>query len=114
MPWTFGAFLVASMSVIGLPPLGGTWSKFLLLQGTADAGQPVMTAALLVGSLLSFAYLMPISVRAFLRPPPLGPVHAEESPALVVPPVLTATACAALFLVPDMIIAPISRALELQ
>ncbi|MHA6623123.1 proton-conducting transporter transmembrane domain-containing protein [Pseudonocardia sp. DLS-67] len=113
MPWTFGAFLVASMSVIGLPPLGGTWSKFLLLQGTADAGEPVMTAVLLVGSLLSFAYLIPIAVRAFLRPPPLGPVHAEEPPALVVPPVLTAAACAALFLVPDMIIGPVSRALEL-
>jgi multicomponent Na+:H+ antiporter subunit D len=113
MPWTFGAFLVASMSVIGLPPLGGTWSKFLLLQGTADAGQFVMTAVLLVGSLLSFAYLVPIAVRAFLRPPPLGPVHGEAPPACVVPPVLTAAACVALFVVPDLIIGPVSLALEL-
>jgi multicomponent Na+:H+ antiporter subunit D len=113
MPWTLGAFLVASMSVIGLPPLGGTWSKLLLLQGTVDAGQLVMTAVLLVGSLLSFAYLLPIPVRAFLRPAPPGPIHGEAPAACVVPPVLTAAACVALFVVPDVIIGPVGRALEL-
>ena len=38
MPWTFAAFLVASISLIGLPPLGGTWSKWLLMLGAVDAG----------------------------------------------------------------------------
>jgi multicomponent Na+:H+ antiporter subunit D len=112
MPWTFGAFLVASMSVVGLPPMGGTWSKLLLLQGTADAGQIVMTAVLLIGSLLSFAYLLPIPVRAFLRPPPQGAVHGEAPPACVVPLVLTAAACVALFVVPDVVIGPVIQALE--
>jgi multicomponent Na+:H+ antiporter subunit D len=60
---------------------------------------------------------MPIAVRAFLRPPPLGPVHGEAQkeapPACVVPLVLTAAACVALFAVPDMIIGPVGRALEL-
>jgi multicomponent Na+:H+ antiporter subunit D len=112
MPWTFGAFLVASMSVIGLPPMGGTWSKLLLLQGTADAGQVVMTAVLLVGSLLSFAYLLPVPVRAFLRPPPQDAVHGEAPPACVVPLVLTAAACVALFVIPDVVIGPVSQALE--
>lgn len=113
MPWTFGAFLVASLSIIGLPPLGGTWSKLLLLEGTAEAGQPVLTAVLLVGSLLSFAYLMPIPVRAFLRPAPPGGGYAEAPPACVVPLVLTAAACVALFFVPDLLIDPLERAWEL-
>ena len=69
MPWTFAAFLVASISIIGLPPLGGTWSKWLLLLGTAEADQVVLLVVLLVGSLLALAYLVPIAVRAFLRPP---------------------------------------------
>jgi multicomponent Na+:H+ antiporter subunit D len=113
MPWTFGAFLVASVSLIGLPPLGGTWSKWLLLQGTADAGVAVMMAVVLVGSLLSFAYLLPIPARAFLGPAPPGVVHGEAPPACVVPLVLTAAACVALFFVPDLIIGPVRHALEL-
>ena len=68
MPWTFAAFLIASISIIGLPPLGGTWSKWLLLLGAVDADQAVMLVVLVVGSLLAVAYLMPIPVRAFLRP----------------------------------------------
>jgi multicomponent Na+:H+ antiporter subunit D len=113
MPWTFGAFLVASMSIIGLPPLGGTWSKWLLLQGTADAGEAVMMAVLLVGSVLSFAYLLPVSVRAFLRPAPPGVAHGEAPPACVGPLVLTAVFCVVLFAIPDLIIDPAVRALEM-
>ena len=114
MPWTFGAFGVASLSIVGLPPMGGTWSKWLLLEGTAEAGQPVLTAILLLGSLLSFAYLIPIPVRAFLRPAPAGDLGLREAPpACVVPLVLTAAACAALFFVPDAVIGPLAGALEL-
>jgi multicomponent Na+:H+ antiporter subunit D len=118
MPWTFGAFLVAAVSIVGLPPMGGTWSKWLLLEGTVHAGQPVLTAVLLVGSLLSFAYLVPIPVRGFFRP--AGPEFTgpeftgHEAPAAcVVPLVLTAAACVGLFVVPDLIIEPVGRALEL-
>lgn len=109
MPWTFGAFLVASLSVIGLPPLGGTWSKWLLLQGAAEADAPVMIAVLVVGSMLSFAYLMPIPVRAFLRPAPGGHAPGEGALPLVAPPVLTAAACVGLFFIPDAVIGPIAQ-----
>ncbi len=39
MPFTFGAFLIGALSIVGLPPLGGSWSKWYLLAGTVDAGQ---------------------------------------------------------------------------
>lgn len=113
MPWTFGAFLVASISIVGLPPGGGTWSKWLLLQGAADAEQTVMLTVLLLGSLLSFAYLIPIPVRAFFRQAPQFEVHREAPPACVLPLVLTAGACVALFFFPDAIIDPISHTLGL-
>lgn len=112
MPWTFGAFLVASVSVIGLPPLGGTWSKWLLLLGAADAGQTVMLAVLLAGTLLSLAYLMPIPVRAFFRPPAEPGAHREAHWTLVLPLVLTAVACVALFAGADAVIAPLNEVLE--
>ena len=33
MPWVFGAFLVGSLSIIGAPPMGGSWPKFYLMMG---------------------------------------------------------------------------------
>jgi multicomponent Na+:H+ antiporter subunit D len=74
MPFTFAAFLIASLSVIGLPPLGGLWSKWYLAIGALDAGQFFVLAALMLSSLLNVAYLLPIPFRAFFgnEPPDAG------------------------------------------
>jgi multicomponent Na+:H+ antiporter subunit D len=112
MPWTFAAFLVATISIIGLPPLGGMWSKWLLLLGTVEADQVVMMLVLLVGSLLSLAYLMPIPMRAFFRPPAATLTHGEAPPTIVGPLTLTALACVALFFGAEAVIAPLAGILE--
>lgn len=113
MPWTFGAFFIASLSIVGLPPMAGTWSKWLLLLGAADAGQQVVMAAMAVGSLLSLAYLLPISARAFFRAPVGTPNAAGDGPiALVLPPVLAATGCIALFFAVEPVIALLRTTLE--
>lgn len=113
MPWTFAAFLAATISLIGLPPFGGTWSKWLLLLGTAEADQSVMLVVLLVGSLLALAYLMPIPVRAFLRGPAEQPAHGEAAPALAGPLILTALGCVALFVGAEAVLAPLDSTLGL-
>ncbi|MFC4852853.1 proton-conducting transporter membrane subunit [Actinophytocola glycyrrhizae] len=113
MPWTFAAFLAATVSIVGLPPLGGTWSKWLLLMGAAEADQVVMLVVLLVGSLLALAYLMPIPTRAFFRPPPEEPAHGEARAALVGPLILTAFGCVALFFAAEAVLAPLTAILEL-
>ena len=69
MPWTMGAFTIASFSIIGLPPLGGVWSKWFLGQGALDAGHWPYMAVLMVSSLLSIGYLMPVVGRAYFRKP---------------------------------------------
>ena len=105
MPFTFGAFLLGSLSVIGLPPMGGSWSKWYLILGTVEAGQLVMMLVLMASSLLSIGYLMPVVGRAFFRPPPEGDEHGNdpgggihEAPFLcVLPPVLTGIGCVVLF-----------------
>lgn len=74
MPLTFAAFLTASLSVIGLPPLGGFWSKFLLITDAFESGQALTAWAMLVSSLLSAFYLLPIAVLGLL--PPAGTVPA--------------------------------------
>jgi multicomponent Na+:H+ antiporter subunit D len=111
MPFTFGAFLLGSFSVIGLPPMGGSWSKWFLMVGAADADRWPMMAVLMASSLLSIAYLMPVVARAFFRPPPADDHHGRghdggsgirEAPLLcVLPPVATAFGCVVLFFYAD-------------
>ena len=63
-------FLIGALSIIGLPPLGGSWSKWLLIVGAADTGQMVMIGVLMVSSLLNVAYLLPLIGKGFfLRAP---------------------------------------------
>ncbi|HSL16372.1 MAG TPA: proton-conducting transporter membrane subunit [Methylomirabilota bacterium] len=104
MPFTFGAFLLGSISVIGLPPTGGAWSKWFLMLGAAEADRWLMMAVLMASSLLSIGYLMPVVVRGFFRPAPADGHHGNpgggihEAPLLcVLPPVATAIGGIALF-----------------
>ena len=100
MPITFGAFLIGALSIIGLPPLGGSWSKWLLIVGAADTGQWIMIGVLLVSSLLNVAYLMPLIGKGFFLRAPDAPetVQIAESPTLVwLPPAITAFGCVVLF-----------------
>jgi len=65
MPLTMAAFFIASLSIIGLPPTGGSWSKWYLILGTLEAGQWLLMGVLMVSSLLNIAYLLPIPLKAF-------------------------------------------------
>lgn len=107
MPWTFGAFLVASLSIIGIPPLGGAWSKWYLASGAVAADQLPILALYMASSLLAIGYLMPVVAKAFFFAPLEGPAasdtasadsHEVHEPLLcVLPPVITAAGCVALF-----------------
>jgi len=68
MPFTFGAFLIATISIIGLPPGGGAWSKYFLALGAVDSGKAWLMGTLMVSSLLNIAYLVPIPILAFMAP----------------------------------------------
>ncbi|MCG8459363.1 MAG: hypothetical protein MI919_24055, partial [Holophagales bacterium] len=48
MPITYAAFLSGALSVIGLPPMAGSWSKFLLALGAVEAEQLIFVAVLMV------------------------------------------------------------------
>ncbi len=105
MPITFGAFCIASFSIIGLPPFGGAWSKWFLVTGALDAGRPWMAGVLMLSSLLSIGYLMPIVVRAFFRPLPEGEEEGiREAPLLMLVPIcVTALACFVVFFYADSV-----------
>ena len=103
LPWVFGAFLIASVSLIGIPPFGGFWPKFYLMWGALDSGKAVLMAALIVSSLLNILYLMPIAIRGFMKPsadPAADDVIALEAKKhrwVVIPPVITAFGTFVLF-----------------
>jgi len=113
MPITFAAFLVASLSLIGMPPFGGLWSKWLMVEGALDTGALVLVAVYLVGTLLNIAYLLPIPFRAFFRPLPAGAragIHEAPLPCLAAL-VITAVGCLVLFFIPGAPVGLLARAL---
>jgi len=65
MPLTTFAFMIGSLSIIGLPPMGGLWSKWYLALGALEAGQGVIVGVLMVSSLLNVVYLMQIPFQGF-------------------------------------------------
>jgi multicomponent Na+:H+ antiporter subunit D len=98
MPFTFGAFLLASISIIGLPPGGGAWSKWFLAVGAYDRGMLFLVATLMISSLLNIAYLVPIPIQAFLTPKGTEPQKFKEAPMMcVIPLCVTAVGSVLLF-----------------
>ena len=67
MPITMGAFIVGALVMIGLPPSGGFTSKWLLLNATILSENWFALAVVIVGTMLTAAYLIPIIFIAFQK-----------------------------------------------
>ncbi|MCB1505424.1 MAG: monovalent cation/H+ antiporter subunit D family protein [Hyphomicrobiaceae bacterium] len=118
MPFTFAAFTIGTLSIIGLPPLGGTWSKWYLALGAIEGHKLAIVAILMISSLLNIAYLLPIPFKAFFgkRPASAGAAathghahdHADgkihEAPtACLIAIGATSLGCVLLFFYPDFV-----------
>ena len=93
MPITFGAFALASLSMIGAPPVAGFVTKWYLLNGAFDAGSIGIIVILLVSTLLNAAYFAPVVYQGYFGKPSAADVehkYGEAHPALVVPLAITA------------------------
>jgi multicomponent Na+:H+ antiporter subunit D len=104
MPFTFGAFAVAALSMIGAPPVAGFVSKWYLLNGAWDAGSTGILVVLLASTLLNAAYFAPIVYQGFFGKVPdgdQGHSYAEAHPSMVVPLTVTAVISAAIGIWPD-------------
>ena len=110
MPLTMTAFFIGCLSIIGLPPTGGLWSKWYLGLGSLEAGYWSMLAVLMISSLLNIYYLLVIPAKAFFpaAPDTMGHVSArpwviKEAPLpCLVAMVITAAICIGLFFNPDL------------
>ncbi|MCL6251952.1 hypothetical protein M3P36_12975 [Altererythrobacter sp. KTW20L] len=89
-PMTAFAFALAAVSLVGLPPSGGFTAKYLMLTSAFASGQVVWGAVLVVGGLLSAAYLYRPLALAFAKAD--TPTFAPVSRRLQLVPLLLALA----------------------
>lgn len=82
MPWTFGAFTFAGLSLIGVPLTAGFVSKWYLLLGVLQNGWWPLAMLLVVTSLMAVVYVGKVLEVAWFGTPTPGSVgeRAREAP----------------------------------
>ncbi len=93
MPVVMWCFMIASMSLVGIPPMGGFLSKWVIALNVADNGMGVMSVlpvvVLLISAMLTAGYLFPVVFRGFFPGKDYeGPVDDEDPPALMTVPMM--------------------------
>lgn len=74
-PWVLGAFVVAALSMVGLPPTGGFFGKWYIVLSAVESGNYLAVAAVIVTTLVTLAYFARVLERLFrgARKAPLVP-----------------------------------------
>ncbi len=87
MPITFATCLVAALSISGVPPFNGFYSKWMVYEGVVAFGKQghpswvLWMGCALFGSALTLASFMKLIYAMFLAPPPGGRRRIREVPA---------------------------------
>jgi multicomponent Na+:H+ antiporter subunit D len=79
MPFTMAAFVIGALSMVGIPPTCGFFSKWYLILGSVEAGQWAFVVVVLVSSLLNAVYFFRVVEIVYFRGDSKAPVHGEES-----------------------------------
>ncbi len=104
MPWTMAAFTIGAFSIIGIPPTLGFLSKYMLLLAVFQTQQAWIAIAIVVSTLLSAAYYLPIIYAAYFKKEALAAkAHGEASLLCVIPLTITALLTLVLFFFPNTI-----------
>jgi len=99
MPVTGIAFALCSFSVMGIPPFGGFFSKFMVINGAAGAGQLLIALTFILGAILTIIYLLRLFTLVFLGEPK-SELKKEGSPSMLI----SVAALAALSLIAGILI----------
>ncbi|MCR4404332.1 MAG: NADH-quinone oxidoreductase subunit M [Candidatus Acetothermia bacterium] len=97
MPLTFACFLIAALSLAGVPPLGGFYSKWMIYQALVEsklAIAPLLLGAALAGTALTLAYILKVVFAAFFGEETAASRDAREvGPTMAIPLGLLAALC---------------------
>ena len=66
-PLAMAALTVGALSMVGLPPTAGFFSKWYLVQGSIESGQWIFVVAIATSSFLSAAYFFRLLERIYFR-----------------------------------------------
>ncbi len=82
MPVTAVSFLLCALSVMGIPPFGGFFSKFMVINGAVQSGNYLIAGLFIIAAFMTILYLFRLFNLIFLGEP--GQHMAEEkSPVMV-------------------------------
>jgi len=112
MPFTMGAFALASLSMIGAPPVAGFTTKWYLLNGALRIDNIPIIIVLMASTLLNAGYFVPIAFKAFFegRKERWSREDIREAPpTMVVPLVLASLISLGLGMFPDFFVGLIGR-----
>src|SRR3989441_3723243 len=117
MPWTWVAFLVGSVAIVGLPPLNGFVSEWLVYQGLLRGGlavSPLRVAVLGVAALaliggLALACFAKVGGVVFLGEPRSRAAEQgrELTAGYLLPMAALALACAVIGVLPSVTVLPV-------
>lgn len=66
MPLTALAFLLCAFSIMGIPPFGGFFAKYLVINGIISAGNAPLGIVFIIGAVMTVMYLTRLFVKVFL------------------------------------------------
>ena len=98
MPFTMGAFVIGALSIIGVPPTCGFFSKWYLISGAIQAGQYAFMVALLFSSLVNVVLFFRVMEICYYEPfrdhhgHDHTPDPMDEAPITMLVPLLIVTA----------------------
>jgi len=87
MPLTMAAFVVAGLSMIGVPLTVGFVSKWFLVVGALEAGLWPVAVLILLSSLLALIYIWRVVEVAYFQQPPEDAEEVKEAPLSMLVPI---------------------------
>ncbi|NLH82405.1 MAG: oxidoreductase, partial [Phyllobacteriaceae bacterium] len=109
MPITFALFLIAGLSLSGIPPLAGFSSKWLIYRAAFEGGHWAFGLAALMSSLFTLAAVLKFAHAAFMGQPSAKSAKMHEAPIVMLAPMMVLVAASLVVgALPGLVLVPIA------
>jgi multicomponent Na+:H+ antiporter subunit D len=110
LPVTSRTSMIASLSISGIPPFNGFFSKLMIIIAAVQAGQPVLALVAVVGSLLTLASFMKVQRYGLRGGRPVEKLVGQVDGAMKTAMIILAVLC----LVTSLLVVPAIREVTLD
>ena len=76
-PWLAFAMAVCMLSLLGFPGTAGFIGKWYILMAATGAGQNILAAILVLTSVISAGYYLPVIMAMYMKPEPIEAAHVD-------------------------------------